>query len=1025
MYILRLAHTSRQGGHHQVRVALDGDNVSCAAISQFRFEIPAQDRENLRWYLEDYLKFPMEPAPMVAKRVERRISHLGQELFTRIFGGNDASSLWLQIAERLAETRIEVSSEVAAAAMLPWELLRDPHTKIPLALAAHTFVRVPSQPGSGAQPRLSQTDEARIRVLLVICRPAGSDDVPFRSVARRLVGLTASASGVFQLDVLRPPTFARLVEVLREANSRGRPYHVVHFDGHGIWMDVSAGKSVPSDVENGSPCLAPSPARQGPRGFLLFENPDAWDNEQLVDGPALGRLLVETGVPVLVLNACRSAYADPPPAPEKVRAVGVHEGASAYGSLAQDVVDEGVAGVVAMRYNVYVVTATQFVGDLYAALLAGSSLGAAVTRGRKQLDAQPDREIGFHPRPLQDWMVPVVYEAAPLNLFHPWEADQLPSARLKPAGAREPDPGQLDPRLPSAPDTGFCGRDETILAMDLKFNHHQLVLARAYAGAGKTTTAAEFARWYALTGGVTGPVLFTSFGEHLVLSQVLDQLAERFPDQFETQGTSHSDTEPRDQRRQIALEILRQEPVLWIWDSVEPITGFPADSASDWTQAEQNELAEFLREVCETKAKVLLTSRRDESAWLGESVARVELLRMPMTERVELARAVAAKSGHRLTEVDDWRPLLAETQGNPLTLTVLVSQVLRDGLQSRQQIQAFVDRFRAGEIDLADDQRHDRANSLHASLTYGFEHAFTSQEHDVLALLHLFRGTVDVRALCMMGNPEAVGDAAVQLAHGLSREDCIELLDRAAEVGVLHAADSAIGRLYADRSDISRRLGYYFIHPALPWYLRTLFTRAIGPRDSQAELATRRAYATAIADLGDHWNRRYNEGDVVLAYLLAEEEANLLHAWELARANGWGNQIIGTMQALHMLYQHTGRWETWARLVELATPNLVDLDTDHPLPGREGQWRLITTYRVVLAEQAHDWPTAERLQRLLVDWDRNQAATALTADPAALEPHRRNRIHTLAAALDTLGEQLREQRDPDCVLVLPGGTSAF
>ena len=39
-------------------------------------------------------------------------------------------------------------------------------------------------------------------------------------------------------------------------------------------------------------------------------------------------------------------------------------GASAQGSLAQEVMDAGVAGVVAMRYNVFVVTAAQFVADL-------------------------------------------------------------------------------------------------------------------------------------------------------------------------------------------------------------------------------------------------------------------------------------------------------------------------------------------------------------------------------------------------------------------------------------------------------------------------------------------------------------------------------------------------------------------------------------------------------------------------------------------------------------------------------------
>jgi hypothetical protein len=45
--------------------------------------------------------------------------------------------------------------------------------------------------------------------------------------------------------------------------------------------------------------------------YLLFENPTEEENSQLVDGSSLGKLLDETNVPVLVLNACRSAHADP------------------------------------------------------------------------------------------------------------------------------------------------------------------------------------------------------------------------------------------------------------------------------------------------------------------------------------------------------------------------------------------------------------------------------------------------------------------------------------------------------------------------------------------------------------------------------------------------------------------------------------------------------------------------------------------------------------------------------------------
>jgi hypothetical protein len=77
------------------------------------------------------------------------------------------------------------------------------------------------------------------------------------------------------------------------------------------------------------------------------------------------------------------------------------------------------------------------------------------------------------------------------------------------------------------------------------------------------------------------------------------------------------------QRREVALQVLAQVPVLWIWDNIEPITGFPAGTKSDWTLDEQLELRAFLSVARDTKAKFLLTSRRDENAWLSELPRRV------------------------------------------------------------------------------------------------------------------------------------------------------------------------------------------------------------------------------------------------------------------------------------------------------------------------------------------------------------------------------------------------------------------
>jgi hypothetical protein len=312
--------------------------------------------------------------------------------------------------------------------------------------------------------------------------------------------------------------------------------------------------------------------------------------------------------------------------------------------------DAGVAGVVAMRYNVYVVTAVRFVAELYANLVRGQTLGAAVTAGRKSLHANPERAIAYDPRPLQDWCVPVVYEAAPIQLFPRKKGDGLTIAVH--AGESSSSRGALDASLPRPPDAGFFGRDETLLALDRAFDTQKVVLLHAYAGSGKTATAAEFARWYSSTGGVDGPVLFTPFERYTPLPRVLDRIGEVFGASLEKQGFHWLALDDVN-RRDVALQVLKQVPVLWVWDNVEPVAGFPTGTTSAWSPGEQRALADFLRDARSTKAKFLLTSRRDEQEWLGDLPRRVAIGPMPMQERVQLARALAEKRGRRLTDVAD------------------------------------------------------------------------------------------------------------------------------------------------------------------------------------------------------------------------------------------------------------------------------------------------------------------------------------------------------------------------------------
>jgi tetratricopeptide (TPR) repeat protein len=244
----------------------------------------------------------------------------------------------------------------------------------------------------------------------------------------------------------------------------------------------------------------------------------------------------------------------------------------------------------------------------------------------------------------------------------------------------------------------------------------------------------------------------------------------------------------------------------------------------------------------------------------------------------------------------------------------------------------------------------------------------------------------------------------------------VDLLDRAADIGLLDAQGG----------------GYYRIHPALPWFFRRLFERyypcgvAEAPHTGQvvggglgeaavadAEAATN-AYCAAIAGLGDYYHKQYQEGHREVIDALRAEEANLLHAWRLARGLEIWGEVIGAMQGLEQLYDHTGRRTEWAALVAKVLPDLVDGD-EGPLPGREGEWSLITQYRVLLAREARDWDEAERLQRRAVAWDREHAKSLLEVPVDGLDAEGRNRLRTLAVSLEQLGQIQRKQERPECV----------
>lgn len=459
----------------EVTAEFHGPGAPVRASGAAVLRIDRFDQETLRWYFEEYLQYPAAPAPEIARQAERRITELGETWFSRIFLDNSQlQPVWAAAAPVLSSISVEIDDATPEGAAIPWELLRPPG-EAALPLRVHSFTRTPSHPaqepsgGRGATP--DQTEDHPVRVLLVISRPAGIRDVPFRAVAQALLDESAAASSRLEVSVLRPATFEAFQARLAEAVSVGQPFDIVHFDGHGAHAETGP--------ERGS-----SPPRR--RGCVVFESESG--DGQLLPGSIMGAALRAGHVGALVLNACRSAHAD---GGEEATADSPPSGPEAFPSFATEALGAGVRSVLAMRYDVFVDTAVATTAAVYRGLGLGMSLAEAATEARRRLAADPMRTVIGPPRPLADWIVPVVFETA----------GTLPASGAASAAAR-PTSRPAAPVLGSVlPSQEFVGRDSAILALDRAFDSYRIVALRGMIGSGKSATAAEFTRWYVRTGG--------------------------------------------------------------------------------------------------------------------------------------------------------------------------------------------------------------------------------------------------------------------------------------------------------------------------------------------------------------------------------------------------------------------------------------------------------------------------------------------------------------------------------------------
>lgn len=467
--MVRDDNTERVAADAQMVFTLDGMAVAQSEPFAFVAPIGLLEADDIKWYLESYYIWPVGLFKERAERIERYFPQWGDKLLTAVTASPSAQAVfqqWLDASsnhEPVFSLHVQVSdtpeSKTAASRLLgfPWELLRYDDQYL---LTHNPPVRIrrnlPRLDTSSVTPYAQ--NQTVLRVLAVSPRPSQAGYIDHRASIKPLVEAVESLGKRVELVRVNPPAFDQLKTELRQAQAAGNPFHVLHFDGHGVF-----------DTKTG-------------RGVLCFEHP--LDNKKFLPefvkriyADDLAALLTEFPLPLVFLEACQTGQSEA----EK------QEHTDPNASVAAALLQAGVASVIAMSHSVLVETARRFVSAFYQQLAEGQRIGSAVLAGRQALMQSTDRIniAGAGTLQMQDWFVPVLYqrEDDPRLFSH---ALQLPD---------ETESKWLFGDLPETPKHTFIGRSRDLLKLERLLDREPYAVIRGMGGIGKTAVAVELARW--------------------------------------------------------------------------------------------------------------------------------------------------------------------------------------------------------------------------------------------------------------------------------------------------------------------------------------------------------------------------------------------------------------------------------------------------------------------------------------------------------------------------------------------------
>ena len=841
------------------------------------------DMAELRWYLEEYMQFPMGGEQTKAAAVERKLKTWGEALFEALFGTAEGIQVYNNFMRDPEPRLLTIGTTDADALGQPWEMMRD--QRGPLAFRGVVIRRQLL----GAGMRLRYDFALPLRILLIVSRPTDSGFIDPRTSLRPVMDALDELPGLAQLDFCEPATFARLEEMVSAARAEKRPFHIVHFDGHGTYLPKTGVGALAFEKENGE--------------------------SELIAGTRMGDLLSRLEVPLVILEACRSADLSERPV---------------FGSVAPALLQSGVGSVVAFSHAVHVEAAKLFVERFYRQLAAGRSIGGALEEGRARIHANRARWLAHGPDAdtidLQDWFIPQLYQVGANPMLLPTDqysvgSDQYAGGSNQSSVSQSPISGSAatqSPALhnfPAPPRYRFHGRARELLALERAFRRHNAVLFSGMGGMGKTALAREAAAWELRKGRFTAAV-FHSFEQKAGAERVVQLLgAALHGDDF----PSLSEKEQWD----LAVSLFHQQPVLLVWDNFESTLPIYQQNEADITAFADEARAELHKLYTELtsdqdgkgpQGRLLVTCRPQATGLPG--IKELPLRGLARPDSLYLLAAILDQKSIDVTgagyEREEMARLLQKLDNHPLSIE-LVTPHLR-GLTPAQ----IVDDYEQLLPQFSDDEAGEGRNrSLMASLTFS-QGRLSEAAQQVWPYLGWFDGGVFEAFLLEFAqiSPERWAAARAELV------------------------ETALIRV----EELDFNTPYLRFHPTLADASRTTAAHSSAAGD-EGRAARFVAVYTEVRGLAN--SLLHGQQPAAGMVLLAQEEANLRRAASLAFQQGARAAGGGIIETLVDYLARAGRLRernsltAWAK-AQLATPDDGLLDAAACASIRQHAWTLLT-----------------------------------------------------------------------------------